>query len=144
MTGVQTCALPICEVDDQKGVLLVEADPGLPARVTAIPLRSGRRLVTLRGDFGEIVARADEVGDSYVKVVLAEKGRVGLADEVRSAIPGALEVVLDDADQVEKRRPDDRRSISPTEAFHRYLEERGLEDPEVEKLFATLLDEVMS
>ncbi len=132
------------EVDDHKGVLLVEADPGLPARVTAIPLTSGRRLMTLRGELNEIVARADEVGDSYVKVVLAEKGRVGLADEVRSAIPGAVEVVLDDPDQTPKRRPDDRRSISPTDAFHRYLEERGLEDPEVEKLFATLLDEVMS
>lgn len=132
------------EVDDQKGVLLVEADPGLPARVTAIPLTSGRRLVTLRGDLGEIIARANEVGDSYVKVVLAEKGRVGLADEVRSAIPGAVEVVLDDPEQIPKRRPDDRRSISPTEAFQRYLEEKGLEDPQVEKLFATFLDEVMS
>ncbi len=132
------------EVDDQKGVLLVEAEPGLPARVTAIPLTSGRRLVTLRGSLDEVIARADDVGSAYVKVILTERGRVGLADEVRSVIPGAVEVVLDNPEPGPRHGPDDRRSISPIEAFHRYLDEKGQKDPDVEKLFANLLDEVMS
>ena len=132
------------EVDDQKGVLLVEAEPGLPARVTAIPLASGRRLRTLRGTLDEVIDRADEVAGAYVKVVLAEKGRVGLADEVRSAIPGAVEVVLDNPDQGPRRRSEERRNLNPIEAFHRYLGEKGKADPEVEKLFAELYDEVMS
>ena len=132
------------EVDDQKGVLLVEVEPGLPARVTAIPLSSGRRLKTLRGTLDEVIDRADEVAGSYVKVVLAEKGRVGLADEVRSAIPGAVEVVLDNPDQAPRRRSEERRNLDPIEAFHRYLGEKGQNDPEVEKLFAQLYDEVMS
>lgn len=132
------------EVDDQKGVLLVEAEAGLPARVTAVPLTSGRRLMTLRGSLAQVIERADEVGDSYVKVVLTEKGRVGLADEVRSVLPGAVEVVLDDPEHRPKRRPEDRRSLSPTDAFQRYLAEKGQEDRDVEGLFATLLDEVMS
>ncbi len=132
------------EVDDQKGVLMVEAEPGLPARVTAIPLTSGRRLMTIRGSLAQVIERADEVGDSYVKVVLTEKGRVGLADEVRSVLPGAVEVVLEDPDRAPKRRSEDRRSLSPTDAFHRYLAEKGQEDRDVEGLFASLLDEVMS
>lgn len=130
------------EVDDQKGVLLVEAEPGLPARVTSIPLTSGRRLVTLRGSLDEVVARGPDVGDSYVKVILTEKGRVGLADEVRSAIPGAVDVVLDVPEETRRRRPDERRTLTPTDAFHRYLVERGHEDHAVEALFAELLDEV--
>ena len=132
------------EVDDQKGVLVVEAEPGLPARVTTVPLRSGRPLKTLRGTLADVIDRADDVAGSYVKVVLAEKGRVGLADEVRSAIPGAVEVVLNNPDLAPRRRSDDRRNLNPVEAFHRYLGERGHEDPEVEKLFSALLDEVMS
>lgn len=129
------------EVDDRKGVLIAEARPGLPAHVTTIPLSSGRRLVTVRGTLEEVIDRADEVEDAYVKVILREKARVGLADEVRSAIPGAVDVVLDDPEGSVRRKPDDRRSLAPAEAFHRYLAERGHEDPKVESLFAELLEE---
>lgn len=131
------------EVDDRKGVLLVEAEAGKPARVTTIPLTAGRNLVTLRGDLDDVLSRADETGESYVKVILTEKGRVGLADEVRAAIPNAVDVVLESP---EERRPrsDDRETLVPTEAFHRYLAEGGQEDPEVEELFSELLEEAMT
>lgn len=132
------------EVDDQKGVLLVEADSGLPAKVTTIPLTSGRRLVTLRGSLEEVLARADEVAGAYVKAVLAEPGRVGLADEVRSAIPEAVDVVLDNPTEAPPHQPDERQTLVPSEAFRRYLVEKGQEDPEVEALFAELLDEVLA
>lgn len=129
------------EVDDQKGVLVVEADPGLPAKVTTIPLTSGRRLTTLRGTLEEVVARAEEVFDAYVKVILTESGRVGLADEVRSAIPTTVDVVLDNPEDRPKRSHAERQTLVPTEAFHRYLTERGQEDEAVEALFSELLDE---
>lgn len=129
------------EVDDQKGVLLVEADPGLPAKVTTIPLTSGRRLTTLRGTLEEVVARAEDLSDAYVKVILTERGRVGLADEVRSAIPTTVDVVLDNPEDRPRRSNDERQALVPAEAFHRYLTERGQEDEAVEALFSELLDE---
>ena len=130
------------EVEDQKGVLLAEAEPGLPAKVTTIPLTSGRRLMTLEGALDEIESRADQVSDAYVKVILREKGRVGLADEVRALVPGAVDVVLESPDEAPREQPDERRTLSPTEAFHLYLEEKGQEDSKVEELFSELLDEV--
>lgn len=132
------------EVDDRKGVLLVDAEPGKPARVTTIPLSSGRNLMTLRGTLDDVVARADETGDSYVKVILTEKGRVGLADEVRAVIPNAVDVVLESPERRRQRQVDDREGLLPTEAFHRYLTEADHADPEVEALFAELLEEAMS
>lgn len=130
------------EVDDQKGVLLVEADTGKPARVTTIPLTSGRNLVTLRGTLEEVLERADETGDAYVKVVLTEKGRVGLADEVRDAIPRTVDVVLESPEEALRRPVEARETLVPTEAFKRYLAESDQEDPKVEELFVELLGEV--
>lgn len=130
------------EVDDRKGVLMVDAEAGKPARVTTIPLTSGRSLMTLRGRFEEVISRADEAGDAYVKVILTEKGRVGLADEVRAVIPNTVDVVLESPEQP-PRHGDDREALAPTEAFHRYLAEHDQDDPTVEELFAELLEEAM-
>lgn len=130
------------EVDDRKGVLIVEATPGLPARVTAVPLTSGRRLITVVGDLEQVVGRADEVGDAYVKVVLDESARVGLADEVRNAIPNAVDVQLRRSELVSPDPYSMRTAVSGPEAFHRYLDDKGVDDPEVEALFAELLAEV--
>ncbi|HZD22180.1 MAG TPA: exonuclease subunit SbcD, partial [Acidimicrobiia bacterium] len=50
------------EVNDQKGALLVNAEPGRPSSVTELPLSSGRRLMSIRGTLDQVVARADDVG----------------------------------------------------------------------------------
>jgi exonuclease SbcD len=128
------------EVDDTKGLLVVEADPGRPAKVTTVPVTAGRRLVTVRGRLDEVLARADDLGDAYVKVVLTESARVGLADEVRAAIPDAVEVKLD-SPREHATDPDPRTRLDPKEAFRRYLAERGVEDSRVADLFSELLDE---
>ncbi|MBW3666661.1 MAG: exonuclease SbcCD subunit D [Actinobacteria bacterium] len=128
------------EVEDRKGILVVEASPGLPAQVTTIPLSAGRRLITIKGTLDQILARADEAGDAHVRVELAEKASVGLADTVREAIPGTVEVVLEEAETTRKAHHA-RRTLTPGDAFHRYLEEKGVADPAVERLFAELLDE---
>lgn len=132
------------EVDDRKGVLLVDTEAGKPARVTTIPLNSGRRLMTLRGTLADVISRADETDDAYVKVILAEKGRVGLADEVRTAIPNAVDVVLETPEARPGRQVDERDTLVPGEAFHRYLAESDQDDPEVERLFAELLEEALA
>jgi exonuclease SbcD len=131
------------EVADQKGALLVKVEPGRPASVEELPLRSGRRLVELAGTLDQVVARADETEGAYVKVILRESARVGLADEVRKVIPDAVEVVLDNP--VERNTTTERRqALDPTEAFARYLADNDSADPKVQALFAELLDEAMS
>jgi exonuclease SbcD len=131
------------EVADQKGALLVKVEPGRPASVEELPLRSGRRLMELAGTLEQILARADDTEDAYVKVVLRESARVGLADEVREAIPNAVEVVLDNPHE-EKTQTERRQGLDPTEAFARYLADKDAADPKVEALFAELLDEATS
>lgn len=132
------------EVDDQKGVLLVEASPGLPAKVTSLPLTGGKRLVTLRGTLEQVLARAEDLGDVYVKVELDEKARVGLADQVRAVIPDVVDVKLRVSIEEMRQTHDDRTSVTGPEAFKKYLEASNVEDPRLEALFAELLEEAIS
>jgi exonuclease SbcD len=131
------------EVADQKGALLVNAEAGKPASVSELPLRSGRRLVSISGTLEQVLSRAGEVGDAYVKVFLNENSRVGLADEVRASIPNAVEVKLDSPNR-DKAHVESRQSLQPVEAFGRFLEDKKARDARVEALFAELLDEAIA
>lgn len=129
------------EVGDQKGVLLIEAQPGLPSKVTTVPLSAGRRLVSLTGTMDQVVAAAEQVGDAYVLVELLESARIGLADEVRKAIPNAVDVTLRRSDVAKQQDYESRTTISGPEAFHEYLVQSDAVEKDVESLFAELLDE---
>lgn len=131
------------EVADQKGVLLIDGTPGAPASVTSVPLTSGRPLTTLRGTLEEVLARADQVEGAYVKVELDEKARVGLADQVKAAIPDVVDVRLLHHERKPKQLAQ-RQSLEPVEAFGAYLADRGVDDPKVNSLFAELLDEALT
>ncbi len=129
------------EVDDQKGVLLIEASPGLPSKVTTVPLTKGRRLVSVFGTLDRVLARSDELGDAYVRVELDEPARVGLADEVRSAIPNVVDVKLRTQEETASRAFDNRNTVTGPEAFKTYLTEQDVDDARIEALFAELMDE---
>lgn len=128
------------EVNDQKGSLLVKAEPGKPASVSELPLTSGRPLRQLGGTLTQVLAAAEDVEDAYVRVVLREAARAGLADEVRDAIPNAVEVVLESPGRSEKGA-ESRQGLDPIAAFGSYLADRNASDERVEALFAELLDE---
>ncbi|MBY5161768.1 exonuclease SbcCD subunit D [Salsipaludibacter albus] len=126
---------------DHKAVILVEAQPGLPASVTPVALHEGRPLRTVRGRVADLEARRDELLDAHVRLVLTEPGRPGLADEVREAFPNVVDVRVEREDE-----PDDGAETWDLEDFHRspadlfamYLEETGQDDPAVRALFDEL------
>lgn len=132
------------EVDDRKGVLLVEVEPGVPARVDFRPLSSGRRLRVVRGTLEQVEASAADIpAEDYVKVVLDEPARAGLADTVRSLIPQAVDVSLDPSrrqDAQHRRRPR-RQGRTQRELFAEYLSEIDAVDDRVIALFDELVEE---
>jgi DNA repair protein SbcD/Mre11 len=130
-----------------KQVLLVEVSPDTPARVEGIPLRSGRRLRTLRGGLEQVLARRDEFGDDLLRVILEEPPRPGLADDVRAALPHAVDVTVARADEDDDGRAEvpafDAADLrrSPVDLFEEYLADQGIEDARLGGLFHRLLDE---
>ncbi len=153
-TAIHYCGSPLQldfgEQDQAKQVNLVDAEPGLPAKVQPVPLRSGRRLRTITGTVAELAALADDEvrgpgaglgsdGPSadWLRVRVTEPSRAGLADEIRAMLgPGVVDVRVE-APAVDKPRRH-RAGRSTGELFAAYLAEAGIADPALEARFAQL------
>ncbi len=133
-------AVDFGEGDDVKGVLVVEASMGVPARVRPVPLASACRLRTVEGTLAELAALAPEARDDLVRVVVHEPARVGLADEVRALLPGALEVTVARPPAEGAAHPAPTPGRDPNALFADYLTTLGVADHRLQALFAELLD----
>ena len=108
-------AVDFGEQDNTSVVCLVEASPSVPARVTDVPVTSGRRLRTVRGTLAELEARAGSFGEDYLRVWLREPARAGLRDDTVAVLPNALEVRIDP----EFAAPSSARAVPPRPALTR-------------------------
>jgi exonuclease SbcD len=135
-------AVDFGEEEDAKGVLVVEASPRSPAVVQPISMRSAVPLRTVEGTVDELHAMARDLGDALLRVIVREPMRAGLADAVRSLLPNALEVRVEVPDRAVDRGGSARlrAGASPQELFASYCAQQGIDDPEVAKLFADLVD----
>ena len=141
-------AVDFGEQDNTSVVCLVEAAPGLPARVTDIPVKAGRRLRTVHATLAELEDRADDFGDDYLRVYLQEATRAGLRDDAVAIVPNALEVRIDPefAPPARTAAPvspgESRTARTPGQLFADYCATRDVSDPRVATLFRELHDEV--
>ncbi|MFI0479759.1 exonuclease SbcCD subunit D [Actinomadura sp. 9N215] len=139
-------AVDFGEEQNTPGALVVDASPGRPAEVREVTLRSARVLRTVTGTLGELEAMADGLGDAWLRVVVAEKPRAGLADAVREVLPNALTVDIADAFRptAARRRTTGAGGEAPTprQLFRAYLDHKGHEDERVVALFDRLYDEL--
>lgn len=135
-------ALDFGEETDQKGVLVVEAEPGSPAVVRTVPLSSGRALRTVRGTLAELERLAAEVGDAWLRVEVDDPARVGLADEVRAVLPQAVVVSARPPEVAGGTDRPPRIGRSPAELFAEYLAEQDVADERLLALFGELHDEL--
>jgi DNA repair protein SbcD/Mre11 len=139
-------AVDFGEQDNTSVVCLVEATPGTPARVTDVPVTSGRRLRTVHGTLAELEAQATAFGDDYLRVYLRESTRAGLRDAALEILPNALEVRIDPEFAAQRdeapRAAQSRGTRTPAELFADYCATRDVSDPRVAALFGELHDEV--
>lgn len=138
-------AVDFGEQDNTHVVCLVEASPGSPARITDVPVTSGRRLRTVSGTVAELVARADELAGDYLRVWVREPARAGLREDVQAALPDALEVRIDPefAVTLNGERPVGLHvDRTPGELFEAFLETQGVQDDRITALFGQLYDDI--
>ncbi len=135
-------ALDFGEEEDRKAVLVVEVGAGLPASVRTVPLTAGRALRTVRGTVDDLRALAGDVGDDWLRVVVDEPARAGLAEEVRALLPNAVQVSARPVEAEDGAPRAVRLGRSPDELFAEYLAERDVEDPRLLTLFGELHDEL--
>jgi DNA repair protein SbcD/Mre11 len=132
------------ESDDRKQVLLVDAPATGSARVTPVELTQGWRLRTVTGTLDELAAAAGD--DAFLRVVVREQPRPGLADEVRALLPQAVDVriapsAIAPRDGSEPAAISAGLRLSPRDLFAAYLDFAGqARDARVIALFDELLD----
>ncbi len=151
-TSIHYCGSPLQldfgETADSKQVNLVDVEPGLPAKVSSKPLRSGRRLVTLTGTVEQLKAAVDdaagsELREAWLRVKVTEASRSGLADEVRAALgERVVDVRVEGTGQPRERNRRSNDGRTPSQLFGAYLEEREIEDPRLGAAFDRLHDEI--
>jgi exonuclease SbcD len=106
------------EVDERKEVVIVDAEPGRPARVEVRPLTAGRPLRRIEGTLAEIEALAPSVGRALCSVVVrTESVTPDLSQRLADLLPDAVLLnvqedcaatrvrVLTDADVDDGREP---------------------------------------
>jgi exonuclease SbcD len=138
-------AVDFGEQDNTNVVCLVEVSPTTPAKVTDIPIQAGRRLRTVTGTVAELIARADDFGDDYLRVWVNEPTRAGLRDEIADALPDALEIRIhpDFSTTTSGRRVTiDHASRTPGQLFADYCASEDVEDSRVAGLFGELHDQL--
>jgi len=136
-------ALDFGEQHDVKGALLVEALPRTPARVEPVPLSGGRAFRTVAGTVEQLVAQVRPGDDAFVRVVVRESARVGLADEVRALFPEAVDIRVEPTDR-DAAVLDVGLGAEPVTArdqFAGYLSSRDIDDERLVALFDELHDE---
>jgi exonuclease SbcD len=126
------------------GVLIVTVEPGQEAQVREVEITTARRLRTVRGSLDELAAVAGDVEGAWLRAIVAERPRPGLAEAVRELLPGALSIDID-----ERFRPASRHAAAvrhdrgPRGLFRDYLADSGHGgSDELTALFDRLLDEV--
>ena len=140
-------AVDFGEQDNTSVVLVVEATPSTPARITEVPVGAGRRLRTVHGTVAELLARAGEFGADYLRVYVREPGRAGLREEVQDGLPNALEIRIDPEFVAATRKVSSSSAgadRTPGELFAAFCAENVISDDRVGALFARLHDEEAS
>ncbi|WP_250028822.1 exonuclease SbcCD subunit D [Paractinoplanes maris] len=137
-------AIDFGEQNNESVVCLVEATPTTTARITDLPIRSGRRLLTISGTLAEIAAQTDVAGDAFLRVWIKEPARAGLRDQVIAILPNALEVRIHPGFTVPtaNSRPSNASGgdRTPAELFAEYCATKNVDDPRVQALFTRLHD----
>src|SRR3954447_4451589 len=139
-------AVDFGEQDNTNVVCLVEVSPSTPAKVTDIPIRSGRRLRTITGTVAELIANAARFDpDDYLRVWIKEPTRAGLRDEIAEALPNALEIRIHPEFSTSASGTKvimDHAGRTPGQLFADYCASANVDDQRVAALFDRLHDEV--
>ncbi len=125
------------ERGQDKGVVLIHAEPGKPPKAKTIPITAGRALIDVDTTIDELAAIAANVSDAYLRVNLkTDTPSPGLADRVRAELPNALDVRLVLPEDETTSGPKALKGLDPREQFVAYYRAEHSADPADELLAA--------
>lgn len=110
------------EQGQSKRVVIIDALPGVKAKIESIPITCGRVLSDVSGTLAELEKRADELrGDLLRVTVKLPKPQLGVADKVREFLPDAVRVTVElPQTGTAQTETDVREQLNPRALFARY------------------------
>ena len=134
------------EQEQDKSVVILDAQPQRPPHIELVPVTAGRRLRTVEGTLDDLQRRSEARSDDYLRVrVKAEAPTPGLADRVKELLPNALDVTVDHPRDAgaQPERGKGRGKLAPAQLFAAYYEHRNQAPPplELQKLFDAIHEE---
>ncbi len=138
-------AVDFGEQADAKGVLLVDADAGAPARTEFVALQSPATLRTITGSLEQLREMAGTTGDAWLRVRVSDGARAGLGEEIREWFPRAVDVEVVRRDEPRQRAGDapQRTGRSAHELFVDFCAHEQVADERVVTLFDELHGEAV-
>ncbi|SNY49666.1 exonuclease SbcCD subunit D [Paractinoplanes atraurantiacus] len=135
-------AIDFGEEENVSSVAIVEVGVDRAARVRDVPISSAIALRTVRGTLEQLATV--NLPDAWLRVLVREKPRVGLREDVQELLPNALEVRIDPEMMPDRtgERMAQRAGRSPRELFGDYLDSKDNAEDGVRELFDELYDEV--
>ncbi|MEV7374671.1 DNA repair exonuclease [Streptomyces sp. NPDC090301] len=86
-------AIDFGEIDDSKSVVVVDAEPGRPARHVPRALLGARRLAVFEGTLAQLRAEAAQYDGTFLKAVITgEEPDVPLAQKIAEILPNAIAI----------------------------------------------------
>jgi exonuclease SbcD len=130
------------EAGEQKRVVIVDVEPGLPATVRSVPLSAGRRLLRPRGPWEEILG-LEGIHDSYLDLTVDTAGPdPGLAERAFAEFDHLVKVRAEYPRVEPEGFPAAHRTLA--EKYRDYYVEANEAEPPDELIaaFASILEEV--
>jgi exonuclease SbcD len=134
------------EEQQDKSVVVFEAQPQQAPKVELVPITAGRRLRTVTARLDELERYASEWSDDYLRVrVKADGPSPGLAERVKELLPNALDVTVDHPREAARTNGNGagRVKLAPSQLFAAYYEHRNQTPPskELQQLFDQVHEE---
>jgi exonuclease SbcD len=135
------------EQEQEKSVVVLDAQPQRPPGIELVEVTAGRRLRTVEGTLDELQRLAGETSDDYLRVTVKASGpEPGLADRVKELLPNALDVTVDhprDGGAGQGERGKGRVKLAPAQLFAAYYQHRHQAPPpkELQQLFDQIHEE---
>ncbi len=132
------------ESEQDKRVLVADLRPGRPAEVEWVPLTSGRRLREIEGPLEAVLADGRRFPEDWLRVRVRTEGHVpGVAEQVKEALPRAIDVALAYERKVWEQPAGGARALAPPELFTAFYRKRNQNEPgpELLKLFQEVYEE---
>lgn len=132
------------EIDEEKSVVLVEAQPGRPAEVTPVPLSGGRPLRRFAGTLEELQLEAPSLRNALCLVTIRSETPIpDLSARVREIVPDAVVLQVQeicDAHMVTALNAADANEAEEpgfAELFYEYLTKQGTKGAEANRVLET-------